>query len=147
MSRDSFGSFSSPLKAAQSAHRDSFGSFQECKVESIHGSTEGAMDNSLEIVLEESSGELLQVTSSANTKRSFDVGREMSIFTDESVFFNFTGSDPVQTALKKCFTFEELVVLNSRTLMTWDEAAKSGKDVLDSLISNQSWFEVTQYTR
>ena len=139
MSRDSFGSFSSPLKSS-SAHRDSFGSFQDYKVESSHGSTE-KVDN-LEIVLEE---QLLQVNISADTASTID--SQLSIFTDESVFYNLTGSDPVQTALKACFTFDEMVAMKSRTLMTLDEAEKLGKDVLDSLMSAESWVAITQHTR
>lgn len=137
MSRDSFGSFSTPLKStAQSPNRDSFGSFQEYKVESDEALKEVAH---VEEVMEDSP---------VNSKGEvFDLGAELLVFTDKTVFYELTGSDPVQTALKKCFTFEEMVGMNSRTLMSLDEAVKSGKDVLEILISNQSWYAITQYTR
>jgi len=139
MSRDSFGSFSSPLK---SAHRDSFGSFQDYKVESIHGSTECSPEKGLELVVEEQ-----QELDNIKQEKDKQVKEELSIFTDESVFFNFTSSDPVQVALKKCFTFDEMVAMASRTLMTCDEAEKLGKDVLVSLTSAESWAAIVQYTR
>ena len=154
MSRDSFGSFSSPMNPlVPSPHRDSFGSFQEYKVGSIQDSDK---EPSLGILEEECPFDKVEkATLQSSPKDSLSIKSlqtnslavEISCFTDENVFYQLSGSDPVLDAFKKCFTFEEMVGMNSRTLMTVDEASKSGKDVLEILTSNQSWFAITQYTR
>ena len=163
MSRDSFGSYSTPLNAsAESPHRESFGSFQEYKIDSIQSSMQSSAQSPtsvLEVLTEEILTESpivarADIISSASAEaekaledsRESSIADEMSKFTHEKIFCQATGDDPVLNALKKCFSFEELVGMNSRNLMTLDEADKLGQDPLEILVNSQSWFAVIQYT-
>ena len=152
MSKDSFGSFSTPvapdapspaIPKVKSPARESFGSFQEYKSDAVGFDTAHSAGS---VIVEEAETVLASVVDNV-LDVSTGEWSHMLKFIDPNVFQVFNVKDQVSAALESCFSYTELIGMPGRSLVTAEEAISSGHDPLSTLIKSQSWSGIAQYTK